>query len=132
MSSGSKNDVIVSTALEAAWGGQREGRVVLLQIRTKDRSTPKRHFNNIVEFSYLKAAFGWRALVLTGHLFLVFLTGLVTSISFLCPFSFDTPSTRTTVRTGEGEVDMFLAIETDNEGGNIDDLLANTNVSLSD
>ena len=38
----------------------------------------------------------------------------------------DTTSTTTTVGGGEGEVNVFLGVETDDEGGDVDSLLANT------
>jgi hypothetical protein len=78
-------------------------------------------------------ASSWQALwMMRTRLFFVFLTGVVTSIGFLCPFAFDTSCTRATVRTGEGEINVLLAVKTNNEGGDVDDLFANADVALSD
>jgi hypothetical protein len=38
----------------------------------------------------------------------------------------DTTSASTTVWRGEREVDVFLGIKSDDEGGHVDDLFANT------
>ena len=54
---------------------------------------------------------------------------LLSSLSLLSP---DTTRTSTTKWRAEGEIDVLLGIETNDEGGNINDLLANADVSLAD
>lgn len=46
--------------------------------------------------------------------------------------SLDTASTSTTIGGGERKVNVLLRVETDDERGNVDDLLANSNVALAD
>jgi hypothetical protein len=68
------------------------------------------------------------------NLLLVLLTGVVItallgSLGLLPP---DTARTATTEGRGQGEVDVLLGVETDNEGGDVDDLLADADVPLAD
>ena len=51
---------------------------------------------------------------------------LVTLLAGLGLLAADTSGTATTEWRGESEVDVLLGVETDNEGGNVDDLLTNT------
>lgn len=44
----------------------------------------------------------------------------------------NTTSTGTTVRRGESKVNVLLRVKTNDEGRNVDDLLADTNVTLND
>lgn len=44
----------------------------------------------------------------------------------------DTAGTSTTVGGGQGEVDVLLGVEANDEGGDIDDLLADADVALTD
>lgn len=44
----------------------------------------------------------------------------------------DTTGASTTVRRGEGKVDVLLRVETDDKGRNVDDLLADADVALDD
>ena len=67
-------------------------------------------------------------------LLLFFLTTITTIILLLCSSSLLPPDTSRTPPTkwrGESKVDMFLGIKTDDEGWNIDNLLANTGRSFS-
>jgi hypothetical protein len=69
------------------------------------------------------------------HLLIILILRIITSILLLSRLCFLSPNaTRTSTTEGraEREVDVLLGIETDNEGRNVDDLLANTDVSLTD
>lgn len=59
-------------------------------------------------------------------LFLLFVSTLLALCGSSGPLALDTTGATTTVGGGEREVDVFLGIKSDNEGGHIDDLLANT------
>lgn len=65
---------------------------------------------------------------------LVILLGVlaVTTLSSLGLLSSDTAGTTTTEGRGEGEVDVLLGVQTDDEGGHVDDLLADADVALTD
>lgn len=68
------------------------------------------------------------------HLLLVLL-GVVTASglgSGTGTLALDTTGTGTTVGRGEGKVNVLLRVETNNERGNVDDLLANADVALDD
>jgi hypothetical protein len=66
------------------------------------------------------------------YLLLIFLLPvlvlLLTSLSLL---STDTARAATTEWRGQGKVDVLLRVKSDDEGRNVDNLLANANVSLS-
>jgi hypothetical protein len=67
------------------------------------------------------------------HLFLILL--VVTTLALLGGLgllSADTAGTATTVGRGEGEVNVLLGVETDDERRNVDDLLADADVALTD
>jgi hypothetical protein len=69
------------------------------------------------------------------HLFLIIILGIIATIlllSGLCLLSPDTARATTTEWRAEGEVDVLLRVKTDNKGWNVDDLLANADVSLAD
>jgi hypothetical protein len=53
----------------------------------------------------------------------ILVTTLLGGLGLLPP---DTSRTTTAEGRGQGEVDVLLGVETDNERGNVDDLLANT------
>jgi hypothetical protein len=67
------------------------------------------------------------------HLFLILLL-LVTlaALSGLGLLSADTAGAATTVGRGQGEVNVLLRVKTDDERRNVDNLLADTNVALTD
>lgn len=54
---------------------------------------------------------------------------LLGGLSLLSP---DTTRAATTEGRGEGEVNVLLGVETDDEGGDVDDLLADADVALTD
>ena len=61
---------------------------------------------------------------------LIVASRLVGSSSSTLPL--DTARTSTTVGGGEREVNVLLGVETDNEGGDVNDLLADADVALTD
>jgi hypothetical protein len=64
---------------------------------------------------------------------LLVLVGLgVTTLGGGSALALDTTGTATTVGRLEREVDVLLRVETDNERGNVDDLLADADVALAD
>ena len=67
---------------------------------------------------------------------LLILLSIITTFLFLvrslCLLPPDTTRTSTTKRRAKSEVDVLLGIETNDERGNVDNLLANTDVSLAD
>lgn len=69
------------------------------------------------------------------HLLLVIVLGVITTILLLgglCLLSPDTTWSSTTKWRAQCEVDVLLGVETDDERRNVDDLLTNTDVSLTD
>ena len=61
------------------------------------------------------------------HLLLVLLVAALLLLgSSSSALALDTAGTATTVWRCEGEVDVLLGVETDNERGDVDNLLANT------
>jgi hypothetical protein len=67
------------------------------------------------------------------HLLVILLFTIVTlGLGRLSLLSAVTARTSTTERRAEGEVDVLLGVETDNERGNVDDLLSNTDMTLAD
>lgn len=66
------------------------------------------------------------------HLFLIFLLLLLTTLSGLGLLSADTAGSAATEGRSESEVNVLLGVETDDEGGNVDDLLADSDVALAD
>ena len=58
-------------------------------------------------------------------------TALTTS-GRLGPLPLDTTRSSTTVRRVQGVVDVLLRVETNDEGWDVDDLLADSDVSLTD
>jgi len=69
------------------------------------------------------------------HLFLVIILSIITAILLLGGLGLLSPNTTRTSTAewrAEGEVDVLLGVETDDEGGDVDDLLSNTDVSLAD
>jgi len=70
---------------------------------------------------------------LERNLLLILLLGLtVTTGSGGGLLAANTAGTATTEGRGESEVDVLLGVQADHEGGNVDDLLANTDVTLLD
>jgi hypothetical protein len=66
-------------------------------------------------------------------LFLILFLGIVILLlGSLGLLSADTSWTSTTEWRAQGEVDVLLGVETDNERWNVDDLFTNTDVSLTD
>jgi len=70
--------------------------------------------------------------LLACNLLLIFLAGIVVTtllggLSLLPP---DTTGATATEWRGQSEVDVLLGVEADHEGGNVDDLLADTVVWL--
>jgi len=66
------------------------------------------------------------------YLFLILITTGILGGSGSSTLTLDTTGTSTTIGGGEGEVNVLLGVETDNEGGDIDDLLADADVALTD
>lgn len=67
------------------------------------------------------------------HLLLVLLIlTTFTALGSLGLLSSDTTGSATTEGRGESEVNVLLGVETDDERGNVDDLLADSDVALSD
>ena len=64
-----------------------------------------------------------RASNLLLFLLALVVTALLGGLGLLPPH---TARTATTEGRGQGEVDVLLGVETDDEGGNVDDLLADT------
>lgn len=65
-------------------------------------------------------------------LLLLLLSVAATALSGLGLLSADTAGAATTEGRGQGEVDVLLGVETDDERGHVDDLLADTDVALAD
>ena len=59
-------------------------------------------------------------------LFFLFVSTLLALGSSGSTLALDTTRTATTVGGGERKVDVFLGVESDNEGRHVDDLLSNT------
>lgn len=69
----------------------------------------------------------------TLHLLLLLLLTLATAtLGSLGLLSADTTGAAATEGRSQGEVDVLLGVETDHEGRNVDDLLADTDVALAD
>ena len=67
------------------------------------------------------------------YLFLLLvITSIITLLSGLGLLSSDTTGASATEGRGEGEVNVLLGVETNDEGRDVDDLLADANVSLAD
>lgn len=67
------------------------------------------------------------------HLLLLLLLAIITaSLGGLGLLSADTAGATTTEGRGQGEVNVLLGVETDNERGHVDDLLADADVTLAD
>lgn len=67
------------------------------------------------------------------NLLLLLLLGVAAAtLGGLGLLSADTAGTATTEGRGQGEVDVLLGVETDDERGHINDLLADTDVALAD
>lgn len=66
------------------------------------------------------------------HLLLVLILVTLAALSSLGLLSADTAGSATTEGRGESEVDVLLGVETDDEGWDVDDLLADSDVSLAD
>ena len=69
---------------------------------------------------------------MTHLLLLLIITSIIALLSGLGLLSSDTTGASTTEGRGESEVNVLLGIETDDEGWDVDDLLADANVSLAD
>ena len=65
-------------------------------------------------------------------LLLGFLLCVARALLGLGPLALHTTGTASTVGRGEGEVNVLLGVEANNVGGDIDDLLADANVTLLD
>jgi hypothetical protein len=69
------------------------------------------------------------------HLLVILILRIITSILLLSRLGLLSPNTTRTSTTegrAEGEVDVLLRVKTDNERGDVDNLLANTDVTLTD
>jgi hypothetical protein len=67
------------------------------------------------------------------HLLVILLLLLaLTALSSLGLLSADTAGAAATEGRGQGEVDVLLGVETDDEGRHVDDLLADADVALAD
>jgi len=66
------------------------------------------------------------------NLLLLLLLGVTAALGGLGLLPADTAGAATTEGRGQGEVDVLLGVETDDERGHVDDLLANTDVALAD
>jgi len=69
---------------------------------------------------------------MASNLLLLLLLLALTTLGGLGLLSPDTAGTAATEGRGESEVDVLLRVETDNERGNVDDLLADADVALLD
>jgi hypothetical protein len=69
---------------------------------------------------------------LIENLLLLLLLGIIALLGSLGLLAADTTWATTSEWRVESEVDVLLGVETDNEGWDVDDLLANTDVSLAD
>ena len=67
-----------------------------------------------------------------SNLLLILLLGTLTALSGLGLLSADTAGASATEGRGKGEVDVLLGVETDDERGNVHDLLADADVALLD
>jgi len=70
-----------------------------------------------------------------ANLLIILILSIITSILLLSRLGLLSPNTAGTSTTewrAEGEVDVLLRVQTDDERRNIDDLLADTNVTLTD
>jgi len=70
-----------------------------------------------------------------AHLLIILILSIITAILLLSSLGLLPPNTArasTTEGRAEGEIDVLLGVETDNERRDVDDLLANTDVSLAD
>lgn len=67
-----------------------------------------------------------------NNLFLLLLLGVVTTGGGSGLLAANTAGTATTEGRGEREVDVLLGVEADHERGNVDDLLADADVTLLD
>ncbi len=70
-----------------------------------------------------------------SYLLIIFILRIITTILLLSRLGLLSPNTTRTSTTkgrAEGEIDVLLRVKTDDEGRNVDDLLANTDVSLAD
>jgi hypothetical protein len=65
------------------------------------------------------------------NLLLLLLLAVVALLGGLGLLSSDTARAAATKGRGQGEVNVLLRVETDNERGDVDDLLANTDVALA-
>lgn len=63
-----------------------------------------------------------------GHLLLVLITSLFLLRSGGSTLPLNTTRASSTIGRGECEVDVFLGVQTDNEGRDVDNLLADTGV----
>ena len=70
-----------------------------------------------------------------ANLLIILILSIITSILLLSRLGLLSPNTTRTSTTkgrAESEINVLLGVETDDEGRNVDDLLANTDVSLAD
>jgi hypothetical protein len=70
-----------------------------------------------------------------AYLLIILILRIITTILLLSRLGLlspDTTRTSTTKGRAECEINVLLGVETDNEGRDVDDLLANTDVSLAD
>jgi hypothetical protein len=70
-----------------------------------------------------------------AYLLIILILRIIASIFLLSRFGLLSPNTTRTSTTkgrAEGEINVLLGVETDNEGRNVNYLLANTDVSLAD
>lgn len=71
--------------------------------------------------------------IVRQHLLLILIiTTTLATLSSLGLLSADTAGATTAEGRGQGEVDVLLGVETDHEGGHVDDLLADADVALAD
>lgn len=68
----------------------------------------------------------------SGRLFVILLGIIALAGSGSGTLSLDTAGTSTTIGRSEGEVNVLLGVETNDEGRNVDNLLADTDVALTD
>jgi len=68
----------------------------------------------------------------TSYLLLILLLGIITLLRGLSLLSPDTAGATATKGRGQGEVNVLLRVETNDERGNVDNLLADTDVALAD
>jgi hypothetical protein len=93
-------------------------RFIYIQKRTQEEETPSRGQDGVTAQG-------------VKNLLFIFFFGITTSTGS-GSLSLDTTSTATTKGRGQGEIDVLLGVQTNNERRNVDNLLTNADVTLTD